>query len=167
MSSNPAVAHTCLFRRVLYLLLQVESVNLELVAERLGVDESTAEAVVNKVGKEGCLEDDQVEGQWRVLSQVVVSNMLPKYIGRKKKSKAGCNVEGSQGEVNSVCAGDNADNADKKERGSQYVAKCSAVAGSAQVPKYEAKRIHMDEEGTRRRNSKRRKVSEVKGDLQI
>ena len=159
MSSNPAVANTCLFRRVLYLLLQVESVNLELVAERLGVDESTAEAVVNKVGKEGCLEDDQVEGQWRVLSQVVVSNMLPKYIGRKKKSKAGCNVEGSQGEVNSVCAGDNAD---KKERGSQDVAKCSAVAGSAQVPKYEAKRI-----GTRRRNSKRRKVSEVKGDLQI
>ena len=83
MSSNPVVAHTCLFRRVLYLLLQVEVINMELVMERLGVDNNTAEAVINKLGMEGCLEDDEVEGQWRILSQEVVTNILPKYIGKK------------------------------------------------------------------------------------
>ena len=41
------------------------------------------------------------------------------------------------------------------------------VAGSAQVPKYEAKRILFEGEEAKRRNSKRRKVSEVKGNLQI
>ena len=61
MSSNPAVAHTCLFRRVLYHLLQVEGITVEVVVERLGVETSTAVAVVQKLGSEGCLEDDEME----------------------------------------------------------------------------------------------------------
>ena len=68
MFSNPPVAHTCLFRRVLYLLLQVKVINMELVTERLGVANNTAEAVINKLGMEGCLQDVEVEGQWRILS---------------------------------------------------------------------------------------------------
>ena len=48
------------------------------------------------------------------------------------------------------------------------VAKCSMASGSAQVPRYEAKRILVKgEEESSRRNSKKRKVSEVKGNLQI
>ena len=68
---------------------------MELVTERLGVDNSTAEAVVNKLGMDGCLEDDEVEGQWKILSQVVESKIIPKYIGKKGKQtcKAGDNME--------------------------------------------------------------------------
>ena len=68
MFSKPPVARTCLFRMVLYLLLQVKVNNMELVTERLGVDNNTAEAVINKLGMEGCLQDVEVEGQWRILS---------------------------------------------------------------------------------------------------
>ena len=41
---------------------------MELVTERLGVANNTAEAVINKLGMEGCLQDVEVEGQWRILS---------------------------------------------------------------------------------------------------
>ena len=73
MSSNPAVAHTCLFRRVLYHLLQVEGITVEVVVERLGVETSTAVAVVQKLGSEGCLEDDEIEDdRWLGVNYAVI-----------------------------------------------------------------------------------------------
>ena len=117
---------------------------------------------------EGCLEDDEVEGQWRILSQEVVTNILPKYIGRKgTKTGKGHKTEDASASQEGTTSGAAGDIVDKKVDINKKVAKCSMVAGSAQVPKYEAKRILVEGEGAKRRNSKRRKVSEVKGNLQI
>ena len=141
---------------------------MELVTERLGVDDNTAEAVINKLGMEGCLQDDEVEGQWRILSQEVVTNILPKYIGKKgKKTGKGHKTEDAIPSQEGTTSGAAGDIVDKKIESNGKMSKCSKVAGSAKVPKYVAKRILVEGEGAKRRNSKRRKVSEVNGNLQI
>ena len=83
MSSNPAVTHTCLFRRVLSLLLQVDIVNTELVVDRLGVELDTAVAIIQKLVGEGCLVEDEEEAELKVQQEFLVSSVLPKYLGRK------------------------------------------------------------------------------------
>merc|ERR1712142_975327 len=88
-SSNPnAVASTCLFRRMLSLLLVVQVISVEIVTEMLGITYDMAEAVIKKVGDLGCLEDDEVEGQWKVVKNVLEGKVVPKFMGRKgKKAK--------------------------------------------------------------------------------
>ena len=62
---------------------------MDIVVSRLGIDFNTAEAMVNKLGGEGCLEDDEVDGQWKVVKKVVESSAIPKFIGRRKGKKSG------------------------------------------------------------------------------
>ena len=107
MSSNPGIAGTCLFRRFLFYLLQVEVVKVESVMEMLGIPLDTAEALIEKVGREGCLGDDDIEGQWKVVHDVLKIKVVPKFIGRKGKK---CNVGGgaatkSGSQKDGVCGG--------------------------------------------------------------
>ena len=165
MSSNPAVAGTCLFRRALLLLLEVEIITVDVVLRRLGIDNDTAGAIIDKLGGEGCLEDDEVEGQWKVLKEVLESTAIPKFIGRKKGKKSnkgeGVVIKGDSQEGGVCGSGDRkVGNKDKEIK----VAKCSVVADAYKVRETGEKRrlIELEE-----RASKRKKVSEVKGKLQI
>merc|ERR1712179_653494 len=169
MSNNPAVAGTCLFRRALFLLSDVELITVDIVVRRLGIDIITAEAIVDKLGGEGCLEDHEVEGQWMVLREVLEKKTIPKFIGRKgKKSNVGEGVVkqgGSQDRGLCGIAGDMKDrNSDIKNKG----AKCSVVPDVHQVSKSGEKRWLIELEKEEERIVKRKKkVSEVKGNLQI
>ena len=69
---------------------------VDIVMRALGIDINTAEAIVDKLGGEGCLEDDEVEGQWKVIKKVVESSTIPKFIGRKKGRKS-CGRRGAPG----------------------------------------------------------------------
>ena len=53
--------------------------------EMLGITYDMAEAVIKKVGDLGCLEDDEVEGQWKVVKYVLEGKVVPKFMGRKGK----------------------------------------------------------------------------------
>merc|ERR1719233_241495 len=84
MSSNPGIAGTCLFRRFLFYLLQVQVIKVESVMEMLGIPWDTAEALIGKVGGKGCLkDDDDIEGQWKIVHEVLESEIVPKFIGKK------------------------------------------------------------------------------------
>merc|ERR1719466_369385 len=85
MSSDPAVVGTCLFWRALFLLLEGKLITVDLVAKRLGIDTTSAKAIIVKLGGEGCLEDHEVEGQYKVLKEVLKKKTIPKFIGRKGK----------------------------------------------------------------------------------
>ena len=163
MSSNPAVTHTCLFRRVLSILLQVDMVTTELMVEKLGVEHGTAVAVLKKLVEDRCLVEDEEEGQLKVLKEILVGSVLPKYLGRKggKTSKQPRAVVEDGG----LAAGGDQDEKKSEEKD----VKCSVVAGTHQVARYQFKRslIKESREGTSKRLSKRKKVSEVKGNLQI
>ena len=148
MSSKPSITLTCLFRRVLSLLLQVDMVTTELVVEKLGVVQETAVAVLEKLVADGCLVESEEEFQWKVLEEVLVNLVLPKYIGRK-----GGKISNKDTDKDTVTE-----------------VKSSMVADKTQVPWSEVKRSLVKdsgEEGTSRRLAKRKKVSEVKGNLLI
>ena len=138
---------------------------MDVVLRRLGIDIDTAEAIIDKLGGEGCLEDDEVEGQWKVLKEVLESTTIPKFIGRKKGKKGnmgeGVVIKGD-GQEGGVCgSGDKkVGNVDTEIK----AAKCSVVADAYKVRETGEKRqlIELEE-----RASKRKKVSEVKGKLQI
>ena len=81
--SSTAVTHTCLFRRVLAILMQVDKVTTDLVLEKLGVEHGTAVAVLKKLIGDRCLVEDEEEGQLKVVKEILVGSVLPKYLGRK------------------------------------------------------------------------------------
>jgi len=168
MSSNPAVTHTCLFRRVLSILLQVDVVTTELMVEKLGVEHGTAVAVLQKLVEDRCLVEDEGEGQLKVQEEILVGSVLPKYLGRKgvKTSKQPKKMELDEG----LGAGGDKDKKKPVAESVEKDVKCSVVAGTHQVPRFQFKRSLVkegEEDRTSTRLSKRKKVSEVKGNLQI
>ena len=170
MSSNPTVIGTCLFRRALFLLLEVELITVDVVAGRLGFGGPTSEAIFDKLGGEGCLEDHEVEGQWRVLKKVLESKTIPKFIGRKgKKSNVGEGVV-KGGSQDGGLYGNASDTKDRNLNTKKKGAKCSVVADVHQLSECGEKRrlIELEKgEGEERISKRKKEVSEVKGDLQI
>ena len=169
MSSNPGIAGTCLFRRFLFYLLQVEVVKVESVMEMLGIPLDTAEALIEKVGREGCLGDDDIEGQWKVVHDVLKIKVVPKFIGRKGKK---CNVGGgaatkSGSQKDGVCGGgdkrvENVNTEMNKRK------KSSVVVDAFQMcPSGEKRRLVQEEDVGSQKTCKKKKVSQVKGNLQI
>eukprot|EP00092_Neocalanus_flemingeri_P039036 GFUD01042495.1.p1 GENE.GFUD01042495.1~~GFUD01042495.1.p1 ORF type:complete len:544 (+),score=171.29 GFUD01042495.1:115-1632(+) len=183
MSTKPAITHTCLFRRMLSLLCQVDAVTLHQVTERLGVELDTAGAVLQKLTEEGCL---VVEGEdWVVQREPLLSTFLPKYLGIKKKQGASgatkeervieiqmnAGGEATANDLPVVIVGDGAgDTAAEDGQQVSVEVKSSVVAQPYQDARNEGKRsLVTDREvkGGNVRVSKRKKVSAVKGSLNI
>eukprot|EP00092_Neocalanus_flemingeri_P005749 GFUD01006189.1.p1 GENE.GFUD01006189.1~~GFUD01006189.1.p1 ORF type:complete len:573 (+),score=183.31 GFUD01006189.1:62-1780(+) len=185
MSTKPAITHTCLFRRMLSLLCQVDVVTLHQVTDRLGVELDTAGAVLQKLTEEGCL---VVEGEaWVVQRDLLLSTFLPKYLGIKKKQGAngarervietsGAKIqlnaggEASANDLPVVIAGEGAGDTAAGDGQVFVEVKSSVVAQPYQDARNEGKRsLVTDREvkGDNMRVSKRKKVSAVKGSLNI
>jgi len=165
-SSNPtAVASTCLFRRMLSLLLVVQVINVEIVMEMLGITYDMAEAVIKKVGDLGCLEDDEVEGQWKVVKYVLEGKVVPKFMGRK--GKKGKNKAADKSPLVDKSNGD-CDKEGNMSNGKGELIHCSVAVDAHQVSERGDKRSppqgKTDDDAS---NSKKKKVSEVKKNLHI
>eukprot|EP00092_Neocalanus_flemingeri_P039037 GFUD01042496.1.p1 GENE.GFUD01042496.1~~GFUD01042496.1.p1 ORF type:complete len:572 (-),score=175.95 GFUD01042496.1:146-1861(-) len=183
MSTKPAITHTCLFRRMLSLLCQVDAVTLHQVTERLGVELDTASAVLQKLTEEGCL---VVEGEdWVVQRESLLSTLLPKYLGIKKKQGTSSATKeervieiqinaGGKATANDlpvVIVGDGAgDTAVEDGQQVSVEVKSSVVAQPYQIARNEGKRSLVTDRDVKEGNvrvSKRKKVSAVKGSLNI
>jgi len=159
MSNNPAIVGTCLFRRVVLLLSNLRVIKVDKVVESLNVNINTAEAIIKKLGDIGCLEDDELEGQWIVLKGVLEEKVIPKFLGRKGKKRNQATTD-SQENAMPRSAGDGKNQVLDKM--------CSEGTDSHQGPKPMENRGEAKVESViERRHSKRRKVSEVTGGLQI
>eukprot|EP00092_Neocalanus_flemingeri_P107938 GFUD01138562.1.p1 GENE.GFUD01138562.1~~GFUD01138562.1.p1 ORF type:complete len:570 (-),score=175.41 GFUD01138562.1:146-1855(-) len=183
MSTKPAITHTCLFRRMLSLLCQVDAVTLHQVTERLGVELDTAGAVLQKLTEEGCL---VVEGEdWVVQRDLLLSTFLPKYLGIKKKQgtssatkeervieiQMNAGGEATANDLSVVIVGDGAgDTAAEDGQQVSVEVKSSVVAQPYQIARNEGKRSLVTDRDVKEGNvrvSKRKKVSAVKGSLNI
>lgn len=165
-SSNPnAVASTCLFRRMLSLLLVVQVISVEIVTEMLGITYDMAEAVIKKVGDLGCLEDDEVEGQWKVVKNVLEGKVVPKFMGRK--GKKGKNKAVDKSPLVDQSNGDG-DKEGKMNNDKGEVIHCSVAVDAHQVSERVDKRsLAQGKTDDGASNSKKKKVSEVKKNLHI
>jgi len=171
MSSNPNVAGTCLFRRFLFFLAQVDIVSVEVVMEKLGIAWSAAEALVCKVGELGCLEDDEVDGQWKVIKEALETTVIPKFIGKrwKKRGSNGGGAGNSQArELPMTCFNQEKEKSESGANTENSGAKCSVVADTFQVQECgEKRRLNENQEVEVKRSKKKKKVSGTKGNLQI
>ena len=124
--------------------------------------QETAVAILEKLVADGCLVESEEEFQWKVLGEVLVNSVLPKYIGRKGGKISHHHERVEEEKITSNNAEGNKDTVTE--------VKSSMVADKTQVPRSEVKRSLVKdsgEEGTSRRLAKRKKVSEVKGNLLI
>ena len=144
-------------------------VKVESVMEMLGIPLDTAEALIEKVGREGCLGDDDIEGQWKVVHDVLKIKVVPKFIGRKGKK---CNVGGgaatkSVSQKDGVCgSGDKRVENVNTEMNKRK--KSSVVVDAFQMcPSGEKRRLVQEEDVGSQKTCKKKKVSQVKGNLQI
>jgi len=86
MSANPAIVVTCLFRRVLVCLTEVESVNKEFFNAKFDVEDHVSEGIVQKLLKDDIARKD---GETYFINQnVLESKAIPKYLGFKKQESA-------------------------------------------------------------------------------
>ena len=130
---------------------------------------------LSKVGELGCLEDDEVDGQWKVIKEALETSVIPKFIGKKWKKRGSngggagnsqakempmtCEIQKSESGANTEKSGDVG-----KDKG----AKCSVVADTFQVQECgEKRRLIENQEVELKRYKKKKKVSETQGNLQI
>merc|ERR1712142_363585 len=83
MSSRPSFGITCIFRRVLVLLMTNNSMTLDSAAEYLGVDVSTVEGLSKKLVSENIVREGS--NGYEVVREVLEDVALPKYLGTKKR----------------------------------------------------------------------------------
>ena len=83
MSTKPAVVLTCIFRRALVALLEMEKVGVDFFKEKFGLSSEIAEGIVAKLEKEGSILKSD-EGGFRVDKRTLEMVAFPKYLGVKR-----------------------------------------------------------------------------------
>jgi len=83
MSAKPAVVLTCIFRRALVALLEMEKVGVDFFVEKFGLSSEIAEGIVAKLEKEGSILKSD-EGGFRVDKRTLEMVAFPKYLGVKR-----------------------------------------------------------------------------------
>ena len=82
MSSKPALAITCIFRRVLAMLMQRDILYSWCIVEAVGVDEDTSQGIVTKLVNERVVFVEK--DFFKVNKEVLEKFALPKYMGIKE-----------------------------------------------------------------------------------
>jgi len=86
MSSKPAVVLTCIFRRVLVALLEIEKVGKEFFMGRFGLSSDTAFGILTKLEKEGTILGTGA-GYYRVDKRTLEIVAIPKYLGVRRSEE--------------------------------------------------------------------------------
>jgi len=83
MSAKPAVVLTCIFRRALVALMEMEKVGLDFFMEKFGLSRDIAEGILGKMVKEGTILQGE-EDCFRVDKRTLEMVAIPKYLGVKR-----------------------------------------------------------------------------------
>ena len=83
MSAKPGLVLTCIFRRALVALLEVEKVAVDFFVEKFGLNREIAEGIVAKLEKEETILKCD-EGDFRVDMRTLEMVAIPKYLGVKR-----------------------------------------------------------------------------------
>jgi len=87
MSTKPSLALTCIFRRVLAMLMHRDILDSHCFAEAMGVDEETNQGIFKKLVNENVVIVEK--DAYKVNKEVLVKFALPKYMAIKESSPYG------------------------------------------------------------------------------
>ena len=77
------VATTCLYRRIIFFLREVETTSLKFLMGIFGLDYSVAQKIFAKLSKDGVLGNEGVGGTYAVVKEQIEAKYMKKYFGIK------------------------------------------------------------------------------------
>jgi len=121
ISSANFISATCLFRRTLAYLLNVQTITISDLQEALGIDIEYAEGILEKLKGEKIV-DDSVSGKHKIANDVLRLSSLPKFLGIKRFKPMNFTEQGDKG-FNKYRKIDKTENTDASKEISQEIRK--------------------------------------------